>query len=1113
MHIMLASRKYWEAQLTSERLHVDSLDEPYHAFHAALHVARYTLARIVCAGKQVLDVACGEGYGAALLRRWGASRVVGVDIAAEAIAVAQRLFIDPAIEYLCCDAYDLPERLGTNARFDLIVSFETVEHVPDPKRFLLILRALLAPGGVMLVSCPNDVIAYRDGGSNPYHLASYTFDDFRQLCEQAIGPVTQWMIQTPSLGTMQIPLDQLVGNGDDVPEVLQDRKLGEALMLPAQANVKPSVEDCLAYIAIWGAQASSLEVTSPTSYSGLLAPWRRIEALERVEAESARKQQAVEEVSIENRRLLAEQQEDRRQLLLYAEQVAAARAERDAARTQLAARDEQLRAARAERDASLAACNQRLAAARAERDALHRQFKEVLDSTAWKATYPLRRLGARHPPTARLIGRGLRFGWRRARLKSRTRPRETSDASEASPAAGSHPIPPLVFNRRNGLLHLITCDDEIEPWPADRPLVSVVIPSFNYGRFVGEAVDAVLAQTFTNLEVIVVEGGSSDPQSRRTTLALDWPRSRVIAQDEPHLTGANRNFGICHARGKYVCCLDADDMLAPTYIEKAVFLLEVCGCDVVSTATQFFGTSNERVGILEAPNLADMLEANHVATCAVFRRSLWREAGGYRDTEPSVTGHVPEDWMFWVRLAALGAQMRNICREYLFLYRSHGPSLSTRISLPEAVQRVLVRQANADLLGPKPIALSDRSTAQPHRWAKMPSAIAAFAGSVDRRQPVLLLALPFMILGGAERLLSRIVGHLSRQGWRVVIVTSLDAGTENGDTTHWFEPATTEIYHLPRFLDKHRWHDFLRYLIGSRAVDVVWVVGSAFCYALLPDLRAEFPRLAVADLLFNTVGHTANNRRHAREIDLTFVENREVFHFLLDQGEATDRIALVPSGIDLDAYRPRPRDAAIAETLGVAADELIVGYCGRWSAEKAPLAFIEIAQRSLAAGLPLQFIMTGAGPLRGAIIEAVGRAGLPEGRFHLLGEVADLLLWLQFCDVLVVPSNLDGRPVVVLEALALGVTVLASRVGALPELIEDGQNGFLCPPGSTDPFVDRLTRLARDRALLARMKTAARRCAEQHLDEHKMLSEYEDRLKKIISAHHSRIPAALTAES
>ena len=204
-------------------------------------------------------------------------------------------------------------------------------------------------------------------------------------------------------------------------------------------------------------------------------------------------------------------------------------------------------------------------------------------------------------------------------------------------------LPPLAISQRNGIIRPIREDDEVEPWPIDRPLVSVIVTAFNYGEFVAEAIDSVLAQTFTNLEVIVVEGGSTSAKSRQLTLGLDRPRTRVLAQDGPHLTGANRNLGISHAKGKYICCLDADDLLAPTYVEKAVFLLEAYGYDVISTATRFFGNRSECVGILESPTLADMLEGNHMLTCAVFRRSLWRRAGGYRDTEPGVTGYVYED--------------------------------------------------------------------------------------------------------------------------------------------------------------------------------------------------------------------------------------------------------------------------------------------------------------------------------------------------------------------------------------------------------------------------------------------------------------------------------------
>jgi len=315
------------------------------------------------------------------------------------------------------------------------------------------------------------------------------------------------------------------------------------------------------------------------------------------------------------------------------------------------------------------------------------------------------------------------------------------------------------------------------------------------------------------------------------------------------------------------------------------------------------------------------------------------------------------------------------------------------------------------------------------------------------------------------------------------------------DTTSWFESATSEIYHLPRFLAAERWQDFVRYLVASRGVDVLWIAGSAFIYDMLPILRVEFPAMRVADLLFNTIGHTANNRKYGRLIDMTFVENLEVLQFLRNAGEAEERIALVPSGVDLQTYRPGPRDGDVVEAVGAAPDELIVGFSGRWSEEKDPLAFVEIARRSV--HLPVRFVMTGTGAMRRDIETALSHAALPTGLFHLIGEVENVVPWLRTYDLLVLPSRLDGRPVVVLEALALGVPVLASRVGALPELIEDGINGFLHNSGDVDAFVGSLDRLAHDRDLLARLKTAARAYAEHNLDARTMMIRYEEHLRRL----------------
>jgi glycosyltransferase involved in cell wall biosynthesis/SAM-dependent methyltransferase len=751
-----------------------------------------------------------------------------------------------------------------------------------------------------------------------------------------------------------------------------------------------------------------------------------------------------------------------------------------------------------------------LSDARSETEVSRAQLHRLMDSSAWKMTYPLRSMRSRAPRMARLLQQTMKLLWWSIRLELPSRLSQVRErrrhvreglrvaaqiSSPVKPIDEPKPVatPRLAFRKTNGMVLPLDTDDDMAFWPTDRPLVSVIVTSFNYGHFVAESVDSVLAQTFTDLEVIVVEGGSTNLNSRQLTLSLDRPRTRIIAQDAPQLVGANRNFGISHARGKYVCCLDADDMLAPTYIEKAVFLLETSDFDVVSCGMRVFGNDTGSIGTLGAPILDDLLENNHMLTCAVFRRNHWRISGGFQDVDPQITGHIHEDWLFWTRLAALGARMHNMGCDYLFLYRRHGASTTDRPDLhPLDVHRALIRQALTDLIEPAGVSPAHHALIKSKRQAQSPHNLARLA-SPDARRPVRLLALAFTIIGGAEQLLSGIVTYLAAQGWRVLITTSIDPGTEHGDTSGWFESATKEIYHLPRFLPPERWQEFVRYLIASRGVDILWVAGSAFMYDHLPSLRMAFPQMKVADLLFNAVGHTANNRKYAELIDVTFVENQEVLQFLRDSGEAEERIALVLSGVDLQTFQPSVRDPHVAETIGIEPNELIVGFSGRWSEEKDPVTFVEIARRSM--HLPIRFVMTGTGAMRHDIEAAIRTAALPDKFFHLIGEVDDVLPWLRSYDILVLPSRLDGRPVVVLEALALGVPVVASRVGALPELIADGVNGFLCTPGDVDAFAESLERLARDRDLLARMKQAARAYAEQHLDAQPMLSGYEERLR------------------
>lgn len=145
------------------------------------HWHRYAFARALAPGRRVLDAACGEGYGSALLAAAGARDVLGVDIGAEAVAHARARYGHvPRLRFEQGDATAL-EALP-DAGFELIVSFETLEHVAAQERLLDGFVRLLAPGGVLLLSTPDRrEYSERSGECNPYHLRELYREEFEAL--------------------------------------------------------------------------------------------------------------------------------------------------------------------------------------------------------------------------------------------------------------------------------------------------------------------------------------------------------------------------------------------------------------------------------------------------------------------------------------------------------------------------------------------------------------------------------------------------------------------------------------------------------------------------------------------------------------------------------------------------------------------------------------------------------------------------------------------------------------------------------------------------------------------------------------------------------------------
>lgn len=147
------------------------------------HMIRYAFVAPFVVGKRVLDISCGTGYGTQFMAQQGAAEVIGVDVDEAAINFASKFHAHPQAKFIQSDAHYVRQLEDTS--FDVIVSFETIEHLPNPRQFLVELKRLLKPEGQLFLSCPND---YRiSPWISEFHLHKFRFSEFRELVLSMFG--------------------------------------------------------------------------------------------------------------------------------------------------------------------------------------------------------------------------------------------------------------------------------------------------------------------------------------------------------------------------------------------------------------------------------------------------------------------------------------------------------------------------------------------------------------------------------------------------------------------------------------------------------------------------------------------------------------------------------------------------------------------------------------------------------------------------------------------------------------------------------------------------------------------------------------------------------------
>ncbi len=236
-------------------------------------------------------------------------------------------------------------------------------------------------------------------------------------------------------------------------------------------------------------------------------------------------------------------------------------------------------------------------------------------------------------------------------------------------------------------------------------MISVIITCYNYARYLSEAVESVIQQTYKNFEIIIVNDGSADEtQNIAESLIAKYPEKKIhlINQENQGVSDA-RNAGITQADGEFILCLDADDIISETMLEETYKSLEKNPQVAIAyTDRQDFGAFNQIVEASEY-DFHKLKYFNQLSYCALFKKEVWEKVGGYRTNLKNAP-----DWDFWIAAGALGFYGIRIPKP-LFKYRRHKHGLFTRTQQHFVKVRAQIILNNQVIYSPRDILLAKKT--------------------------------------------------------------------------------------------------------------------------------------------------------------------------------------------------------------------------------------------------------------------------------------------------------------------------------------------------------------------------------------------------------------------
>lgn len=568
------------------------------------------------------------------------------------------------------------------------------------------------------------------------------------------------------------------------------------------------------------------------------------------------------------------------------------------------------------------------------------------------------------------------------------------------------------------------------------PIISVIIPFYNDKKYIEQSINCILNQTFPYYEILIIDDGSKDEESLKKLEEVSKidKRIRVFHKSNEGLA-ATRDYGATKSSKtcKYLMFIDSDDLLEPTFMECAYWTLET-NKEAAWAYSDSVGFESYTYTWNKWFDSEKMKKVNELLAIAMVRKSDFNRVNGYGLREKAVN----EDWNFWLKL--LGHDRYPVHMSFYGMWyrrketgelKNASKNQKRTLEIIEGTASKITKRVNAiqypkydynyDLLSDKIDIITPKC--------------------VDNNKINILMILPWMITGGADRFVLDLVSNLDKNKFEITILTT--EPNKNVLRQQFEENAT--VYDLTSFLSQKYWLSFINYIIEKNNINLIFNTNSKFGYSILPYLKSKNPNIPIIDYIHmeewynRNGGYSRYSTMMKSVIDKTLTCNENSKRILKEHfGRNSEEIETVYIGVDEEKFNPSKFNKnELLEKYGLQNEKrYILSYICRISEQKRPILLLEIVKKLKEKRNDFLVLVVGNGILLEKMKKKASEMEILEN-IKFLGNIEKTEEIYALSDATINCSIKEGLALTSYESLSMGVPVISANVGGQKELITE----------------------------------------------------------------------------